>query len=99
VGFDQKRKFTFKTAGQIFPDLHVQNQAKMADRDAVPVDRVNLHLATGLWCKMGDDLVAKEIEIHPCIAAASLVAAEQSTIKGPCGTKVVHGKGKVKGWR
>jgi hypothetical protein len=48
---------------------------------------------------MGDDLVAKEIEIHPCIAAASLVAAEQSTIKGPCGTKVVHGKGKVKGWR
>ena len=45
---------------------------------------------------MSDDLMTKEIKIHPLVAGTSFGTAEQFAVKGARFGKIAHGKGQMK---
>jgi hypothetical protein len=69
----------------------------MAHGHAVAVHGAGAGGGALVWRKMGDDLVALKIEIHPFRRTAPLGAAEQGAIEGAGGSKVVDREGQVEG--
>jgi hypothetical protein len=67
----------------------------MPDRDRIAIYRTRLAMADLVRRKVGDDLVAVEVEVHPVRGTAALRTAKQITIKLPGSCNVVNRKGEM----
>jgi hypothetical protein len=85
-----------KAIGETLPNVHGENYAEVWDGDVVAVHGVVMDVGVYGGLEMGDDLMAEEIEVDPLSGAAAFWAAEDFSVKGAGGVKVVDRKGYVK---
>jgi hypothetical protein len=68
------------------------------DGDVVAIYRIMmLAVLFGRRFEMGDDLVAKEVEVDPLRRASPLRTAQQASIERPCSHQVIDRESNVKG--
>lgn len=104
VGFDDElNRRLFQTLGKLVPGFPVKHDPEVRDGDLVTIDRIGrggfvfVSLASlGLGHDVGDDLMTKEIKIHPFFVATAFGAAQELSVEFTCRCQRVNGKSQVK---
>lgn len=87
-----------ESAGKFLPCFPLKHHAKVGYRNIVTIHRVVVYLRLRIAGRfvMGNDLMAKEIEINPFVSTSTFTTPQQINIKTTCLGNISNRKGEMK---
>ena len=86
-----------QSLGQLVPGLPGKHDAEMRHRYLLAIYGIgSLNMASVRTIQVRDQLMTKQVEIHPLAAAASFRTTEQAAVERTRRSQVVHRNGKMK---
>src|SRR5690606_36977816 len=94
---DEIDLFLFKFHCKVLEYIPLQHHSEMRDGDILSVHRIAARCCGGIFLQVNDQLVAKEVEVDPMVAASAFCATQGFAIKGTGAFQITDGDSEVKG--